>query len=598
MKHDSVGIVNTEIINLDLPEAGFELEKGGVLPELKVAYECYGDCSEERDNVILICHALSGDAHAAGLHSKKDSKPGWWDIMIGPGKGIDTNRFHVICSNMLGGCRGTTGPGSINPETGKPYGSDFPEITIGDMVRVQKLLLEQLGIIKLYGVIGGSAGGLQVLDWCVRFPDMVDRAVCIAAAESLSAQALSFDIIARKAIMADPSWNNGHYYGNRGPEKGLSLARMVGHITYLSKDSMDSKFGRERREGMEKTVFDTDFQVESYLNHQGESFIRRFDANSFLYITAAMNSFSLSEYGDALEDVFRKTKSKFLILSVSSDWLYPQEQSLELAESILRAGKNVTYCSLKAPYGHDSFLKESEDLSDIISSYLTGSVSEEYNIPDKNIEEEYTVISDFIDKSGTVLDLGCGDGAFLQKMLHERGLAGHGIDIDFRNVVRCSRKGIPAFQTDLDKGLGMIPDNFYDYAVLSRTLLEVHRPHIVIMEILRVARMGIISFANFGSLKHRMRLGLKGRLPVSSALPHTWYDTPNIHYLTLKDFKQFCRENDIDIIDILCIADGIEGKIFKKLGMCNIGADRIVVKIAKKGTVPEHEHSSDRCTKV
>ena len=245
-KQNSIGIVKTESIKLDLPDKGFKLERGGVLPEINVAYERYGKISENKNNVILLCHALTGDAHAAGYHSKKDKKPGWWDYMIGPGKGIDTNKFHVICSNILGGCKGTTGPSSKNPKTKKPYGAKFPEITINDMVEVQKLLLDFLGIDKIYGIIGGSAGGAQVLEWCSRYPDKIEKAVCIASAESLSAQALSFDIVARNIIMADPSWNKGDYYGKKNPAKGLSLARMIGHITYLSKESMNEKFEIDR----------------------------------------------------------------------------------------------------------------------------------------------------------------------------------------------------------------------------------------------------------------------------------------------------------------------------------------------------------------
>ena len=355
--------------------------------------------SEKKDNVILICHALSGDAHAAGFYKFEGNKPGWWNMMIGPGKGIDTDKFHVICSNILGGCMGTTGPSSINPESGKPYATDFPAITIGDMVRVQKLLLDELGIEKLYGVIGGSAGGLQVLEWCVRYPDIVEKAVCIASAEHLSAQALSFDIIARNIIMADPNWNKGYYYDREFPEKGLSLARMIGHITYLSKESMDLKFGRERSNSTDKGIFNTDFQVESYLEYQGASFAERFDANSFLYITAAMDSFSFSESRGPLEEAFRDLKSKFLIISVSSDWLYPVEQSKDLALKLLRAGKTVTYCNLSSPYGHDAFLIDNIELTSTISSYFSDySSTDTGGFMDDQVKRDYNIISHMIEE--------------------------------------------------------------------------------------------------------------------------------------------------------------------------------------------------------
>lgn len=584
MDRKSVGIVKTEKLELSLPSEGFVLDKGGVLPKVEVAFERYGELAPDKDNVILICHALSGDAHAAGFHSEADKNPGWWDIMIGPGKGIDTNTFHVISSNFLGGCQGTTGPSSINPETGKPYGADFPEMTIGDMVKVQKMLLDELEIPKLHGVIGGSVGGLQVLEWCVRFPDSVTKAVCIAAAESLSAQALSFDIVGRNIIMADPYWNKGSYYGKGIPEKGLALARMVGHITYLSKESMAKKFGRERRQGMEKNIFTTDFEVESYLNYQGQSFVERFDANSYLYITAAMNSFSITEGKGSLGDVFRETQSQFLILSASSDWLYPPEQSKELAEHLLGTGKKVTYCNLTSPYGHDSFLIENRDLSNMISSFFSEeeeSAQKSADISDNSVKRDFEIIGDMVEPGSNLLDLGCGDGSFLKEMFRTKGASGHGIDIDFENIIECNKKGVPAFQADLDEGLGMIPDNRYDYAILSRTLLEVHKPSLVLNEMLRVAREGIVSFPNFVNWKNRFRLGFKGKLPRSKGRGLHWYDTPNIHFLSLKDFYEFCREYDINILERCCIPDGIISSIFSFLGLCNLGAERVIMRISK-----------------
>jgi homoserine O-acetyltransferase/O-succinyltransferase len=582
MKNNSIGIVKTEIIKPALP-GGFNLEKSDILPEIEIAFERYGNLSKDKDNAILICHALSGDAHAAGLHEGMGGKPGWWDMMIGPGKGIDTDKFHVICSNILGGCKGTTGPSSINPKTGKPYATGFPPVTIGDMVRVQKLLLDELGIERLYGVIGGSAGGLQVLEWCVHYPEFVENAVCIASGEHLSAQALSFDIIARNIIMADPDWKNGYYYDGEPPEKGLSLARMIGHITYLSKESMDLKFGRGRSDVTDKGVFNTDFQVESYLNHQGKSFVERFDANSFLYITSAMDSFSLSDERGSFNDALKDVKSKFFIISVSSDWLYPAEQSKELAEKLLLAGKTVTYCNLTSPYGHDAFLLENNELSELISSCFS-----EFNIIHGNgvIKyrdelRDYRIISRMIKKGSKVLDLGCGDGSVLRKALNEGGVTGQGVDIDFQKIIECNKKDIPAFQMDLDEGLDMIPDNFYDYAILNRTLLEVHKPYLVLGEMIRVAHTGIISFTNFASWRHRLRLNMLGRMPVSRELPYNWYDTPNIHFLTLKDFRVFCREKGIEIQKMIYIPDGIISGILNFLGLKNLGTDRLIALIKK-----------------
>ncbi|MBU1076909.1 MAG: homoserine O-acetyltransferase [Spirochaetes bacterium] len=590
MKNRSIGIVKKERVNLPLPKNGFQLENHKFLPKVEVTFERYGTVSDKGDNIILICHALTGDAHAAGIHSRKDKKPGWWDSMVGPGKGIDTNKFHVICSNVLGGCKGTTGPSSANPKTGKPYGTQFPEITIGDMVEVQKLLMEELGIKKLYGVIGGSAGGAQVLEWCFRYPDMVENAVCIASSESLSAQALSFDIVARNIIMADPLWNKGNYYNKKRPDKGLSLARMIGHITYLSKESMDKKFGRERRDDIEKSLFTTDFQIESYLNYQGKSFIERFDANSFLYITKALDAFSLTEREKRPQEVYRKLKSRLLIISVSSDWLYPAEQSKELAENLLRAGKEVTYCNLSVPYGHDSFLIKNNDLTKMISSFFWKQSTPNKKIfcPVKDMPRDFNIITKMIEpdiSSGIkLLDLGCGDGTLLCQMLEKKIIAGHGIDIDYGNIVKCTKNRVPSFQVDLDEGLGMIPDNFYDYAILSRTLLEVHKPALVLKEMLRVAKTGILSFPNFANWKHRLRLGIRGRLPMTRQIPYSWYDTPNLHFLSIRDFRQFCRKNDITILESFCIPNGILSRLLVRLKICNLGADQVIMKIVRKGS--------------
>ncbi len=589
MKKNSIGITKTEKIKLILPKKGFQLEHGHSLPEIEVAFERYGKSLKDSSNTILICHALSGDAHAAGYHSKKDKKPGWWETMIGPGKGIDTDKFQVICTKILGGCKGTTGPCSRNPKTGKPYGPKFPEITIGDMVKLQKLFLDQLGIKELHGVIGGSAGGTQALEWCIRYPEFIKNAVCIASAESHSAQALSFNIISRNIIMADPFWNKGNYYGRRIPEKGLSLARMIGHITYLSKESMEEKFGREKQKNIERSPFTTDFQVESYLNYQGSSFVERFDANSFLYITSALDSYSFKERGRSSEEVYNRIKARFLIVSVSSDWLYPVEQSKALAENMLRAGREVTYCNLTVPYGHDAFLIENSGLSNIISSFFSGKrVSRDRPYTsDEDALKDFGIISETIRSEAKpgikLLDLGCGDGTFLKQMLDKDRISGHGIDIDMENIIECTNKKVPVFQVDLDEGLGMIPDNYYDYAILSRTLLEVHKPDLVLNEMLRVARVGIVTFPNFANWKHRIRLGIKGILPESKDFPHKWYDTPNLHFLSLKDFRQFCRKNDIIIFKSYCIGEDIISKLFIKLKHCNLGADYNIVKITKEG---------------
>ncbi|GAB4316097.1 MAG: homoserine O-acetyltransferase [Methanobacteriaceae archaeon] len=367
MKKESVGVVETQYYHLS---DDVILEGGVKLKDVTIAYETYGKLNKEKNNAILVCHALSGDAHAAGWH-EGDKKPGWWDIIIGPGKCLDTDKYFVISSNVLGGCKGTTGPSSINPETGNPYGLDFPIITILDMVKVQKKLVNHLGISQLFAVIGGSMGGMQVLQWCVSYPEMVRLAIPIATAANSSPQQIAFNEVGRRAIISDPKWNNGSYYGGTVPSEGLGLARMIGHITYLSYESMYEKFGRRLQDREEYSFdFSLDFEVESYLHYQGESFVKRFDANSYLYLTKAIDYFDLTVNGSLLEG-FKNIKSKFLVISVNSDWLYPPQQSKDIVMALSAQNVDVNYCEIKSSYGHDAFLLEEGQLNYIIGGFLS-----------------------------------------------------------------------------------------------------------------------------------------------------------------------------------------------------------------------------------
>ncbi len=369
----SVGIVETQSWRFGEPPDRLVLRSGVELGPVEVAYETYGELSPERDNAVLICHALSGDAHVAGRHSTEDRKPGWWDLMVGPGKGIDTDRYFVVCSNCIGGCKGSTGPSSINPETGEPYGLDFPMVTVSDMVKVQHALLtEHLGLERVLSVIGGSMGGMQVLQWAIDYPDMVDSAVPIASTARLSAQGIAFDEVGRQAIYSDPNWNNGDYYGGPHPDRGLAVARMVGHITYLSDRSMREKFGRRLQE-REQVGYDfgpPDFQVESYLRYKGGAFVERFDANSYLYITKAMDYFDLvADYGSLL-NAFSGVESRFLVISYSGDWLFPTYQSKDIVRALQADGVYTTFCQLESEYGHDAFLLKDEQLASAIRGFL------------------------------------------------------------------------------------------------------------------------------------------------------------------------------------------------------------------------------------
>ena len=366
---DGVGTVERKVMKLNLPEGGLKLAYGGVLKEVNVAYE---ECGAPLDgyNAIYICHALTGDAHVAGIKPGEEKPSGWWEGMVGPGRAIDTNKYHVICANVLGGCSGTTGPSSINPETGKPYGLSFPVITMEDAVKVQKILVDSLGIKKMI-VAGGSMGGMQALEWAVSYPEYVSKTIVIASTARLSAQGIAFNAVGRNAILSDINFNNGDYYDKTSPEKGLAVARMIGHITYLCEESMHKKFGR-RFQDKDKPDFDLgiDFQVESYLRHQGMSFVERFDANSYLYITKAVDYFDLAEKYGTLEDAFRNAESSFLIISFTSDWLFPSSQSKEMTKALVKAGKDVSYCEIQSPCGHDAFLLEFDTQTEIIKSFL------------------------------------------------------------------------------------------------------------------------------------------------------------------------------------------------------------------------------------
>jgi homoserine O-acetyltransferase len=377
IEHDptgvSVGVVEKQVFTFAEPPHEMILENGSKLGPVTIAYETYGSLTPARDNVVLIAHALSGDAHVAGYYREEDPKPGWWDIMVGPGKGIDTDKYFVVCSNILGSCMGSTGPSSFNPKTQKPYGLEFPVITIGDMVRAQRALMDHLGIQKILSVIGGSIGGLQVLEWAVQYPDIVFSAVPLATTARHSALAIAFNEVARQAIMADPHWNRGDYYDGKKPDLGLAVARMIGHITYLSDDSMRKKFGRRLQDRSDFSFnFDADFQVESYLRYQGKKFVERFDANSFLYITKAADYFDIARQHDSgsIVRAFSKARARFLVVSFTSDWLYPTYQSKSLVQAMKKNGLDVSFCEIDAEWGHDAFLLPSDTLTNLIRGFL------------------------------------------------------------------------------------------------------------------------------------------------------------------------------------------------------------------------------------
>jgi len=377
IQHDkdlvSVGLVEKKHFTFAEPPSEMRLESDARLGPVTIAYETYGTLASDRRNAVLVLHALSGDSHVAGYYSAEDEKPGWWDCMVGPGKGIDTDKFFVICSNILGSCLGTTGPSSINPATGRAYGLDFPVVTIGDMVAAQKALIDHLGIERLLCVVGGSIGGMQVLEWCVRYPEMVASAIPLATTMRHSALAIAFNEVARQSIMADPNWNHGDYYNGAKPALGLAVARMIGHITYLSDESMRLKFGRRLQDKNDFSFnFDADFQVESYLRYQGRKFVDRFDANSFLYITKAADYYDLGKQhgeGSAVR-ALSKAMARFLVISFTSDWLYPTYQARDIVKALKKNGRDVSFCEIEAEWGHDAFLIPGERLKTLIHGFV------------------------------------------------------------------------------------------------------------------------------------------------------------------------------------------------------------------------------------
>jgi homoserine O-acetyltransferase len=562
---NSVGLVQTKVIRVVEDRQPLELECGKTLAPIDAAYETYGELNEAGDNAVLICHALSGDAHVAGLNNPDDRKPGWWDVIVGPGKGIDTNKYFVICSNFLGGCSGTTGPSSINPATGKPYGLDFPIITIADMVKVQKLLLDKLGIKELLAVIGGSIGGMQVLQWAIEYPDFFKAAIPVATTTHLGAQSIAFDAVGRNAILADPNFAGGQYTDKNGPDRGLAIARMIGHITYLSEQGMREKFGRELRNADSYSYdINAEFAVETYLDYQGQSFVERFDSNSYLYITKAADYFDLGKDYGSLKKAFANTKCRFLVISFASDWLFTPAQSRAIVDALVANDKDVSYCDITSPYGHDAFLLEPEILGSFISGFLeathhpgvrkeqktqkTRDSSKVFDLEQaRRTRIDYELIESLIEPDSTVLDIGCGDGELLSRLAADKNIKGKGIELDQDLVLTCVNRGLSVIQHDIEQGLGECADKSYDYVILSQTVQTVRNTQKVIAELLRVAQKVIVSFPNFAHWRCRAQLFFGGHAPVTRQLPFEWHNSPNIHCLSLKDFDRLCRKLGIRI---------------------------------------------------
>ena len=581
---DSVGPVSVHDQKLPLGPEGFILESGKSLPEVSIRYETYGTLNPDKSNVIWICSPLTADAHVAGFYNPDDKHVGWWDALIGKGKAVDTDKFFVVCSNILGGCKGSTGPASIDPRTGKPYGSTFPTITIGDMVKAQKLLADTLGIQSFYCIIGGSMGGFQAMKWAIYYPEIIDRVVLIATSPGFSAQALGFEIVGRDVITQDPNYNNGDYYDKQIPATGLSNARKLAHITYLSAKGMESRFTRSdiRIEHPEK--FYSGSSLETYLEHQGSKFVDRFDANSYLHIAHATDTFDLAtEYG-SLENAFKNVKATFLNVNLSSDWLFPPNESRKITEALLNAGKVVTSLELDTNFGHDGFLIECGALGMAISRFLGGHIGEiqATGTPAFHSEKDISIIDALIPAKASILDLGAGDGLLIDTLWKKKKVTGVGVEKNFANILRCIERDVPVIEKKLNlKALESFADNSFDYAVFNRTLPEVRNQRLILREIMRIAKHAIITFPNFGSWEMRWALCYHGRMPKSPEFPYEWYETPNIHCFTYRDFVRLAEAEKLEIEKIVTVNEHSLSKWLTGMGLVNLGAERVVAMVKK-----------------
>lgn len=560
----SVGVVQTQYMHFDEP---LLLQSGQTLPEYDLAIQTYGTLNAERSNAVLICHALNASHHVAGISADNPDEVGWWDNMVGPGKPVDTRVFFVIGINNLGSCFGSTGPASIHPETGKPWGAAFPVLTVEDWVRAQARVADRLGIDRFAAVMGGSLGGMQAMSWAMTCPQRVAHCVVIASTPTLSAQNIGFNEVARRAIISDPDFHGGDYYAHQTvPERGLSVARMIGHITYLSDDDMAEKFGRARRQsgpsGDYQFGYGVEFEVESYLRYQGEKFSKYFDANTYLIITRALDYFDPARHtGGDLAQALAPAQAKFLLVSFGTDWRFPPTRSREIVKALVKNATPVTYAEIDAPHGHDAFLLDDPRYHNVVRHYFVNiakslhqandtapSVATPAPLKTHLVRRDLLKIAQWIKPHSKVLDLGCGDGELLQYLAQHQNVQGVGVELSDEQVQRCVDKDVQVVQQNLENGLALFEDHRFDTAVLSQTLQSMHHTEHILREMVRVAKEGVVSFPNFGYWPHGWSI-LKGRMPVTGQMPYAWYDTPNIHLCTLKDFEDLCDKLGLRILE-------------------------------------------------
>ncbi|GAB5402152.1 MAG: homoserine O-acetyltransferase [Aureliella sp.] len=588
-----------KILKTDGP---FELERGDLLHDVQCAYETWGTLNSNASNAILICHAISGDSHAARHH--ENDEPGWWDSLIGPGKPVDTNRYFVVCPNVLGGCRGSTGPSSTEARTkssdsniasgqaARPHGAEFPDITIGDMVRLQKMLADSLGISRWRAIIGGSLGGHQALAWVTTYPGCTQLCVAIATSPRLTSQALGFDVVARNAIQSDPNFADGQYYDRpEKPNTGLAIARMLGHITYLSSEAMDSKFDPDRHDPRQiQSEFEQRFSVGSYLAHQGQKFTTRFDANSYVTLSMAMDLFDLGRDSAALRQSFADCGCEFLIVSFSSDWLFTPQQSLDIVNALTLLDTPVTYAEITTRAGHDAFLIDSDiaQYAPLIDAKLSPDqpALQASDSAASSGSPEFGRIDDWIMQllppGASVLDLGCGDGSLLEA-LRQRGHSRLvGVEVAQDGIHAAAARGLNIIDYDLNIGLPSFSDKQFDVVVLSETLQVVANIQSLLTEMLRVGKQVVVGFSNFAHRTLREDFVSRGRSPRSDGLyGHEWFDTPNRRFPSIADVVDLLSGLNAQVDDAIYLDTQAKTRISPTANP-NLNADFAILLASRK----------------
>lgn len=531
------------------------LKLGGVLHDVEIAWESFGTLNEARSNAILVCHAISGDSHVT--RHAPDDDAGWWEELVGPGKPIDTDRWFVICSNVLGGCRGSTGPSSNRPGTDGPWGPDFPTVTVQDMVDAQKALIDSMGIAQLRAVVGGSLGGHQTMTWATRYPDRLKTAIVVGSSPRLTAQALSFEVVARNAIQTDPHFHGGRYYDQeKQPSTGLAIARMLGHITYLSSESMAQKFDVDRNSPRDiATAFEKRFSVGSYLAYQGQKFTERFDANSYCTISMAL---SLVDFGATPEEIkssFAGSQCDWIVVSFSSDWLFPPSQSRQIVAALTALGKRVSYCEVPTDAGHDGFLlpKEIASYGSLVAAKLGDAAPSE-----PSPRQEDANILEMIPVGASVLDLGCGDGHLLAA-LRARGPARLcGVDVKTARLVATAQHDVDVIDADLNLGLPEFQDNQFDVVVISATLQLVPNVKTLLLDSLRVGKELILAFPNFAYKPLREMFAHDGKSPKTAGeYNYSWFDTPNRRFPSVRDVLELVGDLGLFVHEARYEANGL-----------------------------------------